>query len=138
MARLAAGYCVAVVALIAATTVQAAYQLGYTAESCDDLRPQRVPFIQDLIAGGGQPVYSPDGTRPVNFGSPTGFNNQPGAPSPNSPGNQAPRPDGQVIQPILMTTVSPYRIWVSENRYKRGKIMEGMARLCVAFVDPPS
>lgn len=112
-------------------STQAAFQLGYTAESCDDLRPQRVPFVQDLMAGGGQPIYRPDGT-PVNFGGPGGFN-QPVGPSPNSPGSfgNQPRPDGINIQPILMTTVTPYRIWVSENRYKRGKVMEGSYIICL-------
>lgn len=133
--------------------VRAITNLGYTAESCDDLKPAKVPFIQDLAGNNGY-GYSPDGTPIINHGQ-NGFNN-PGfnnhlVPSPNGPisnnpmnpmgGNipgtnlqnipanmvgSLPRPDGINYQPVLMTTLAPYRIFTSENRYKRGKAMEGM------------
>lgn len=114
------------VAVLSDSSVLAAFQLGYTAESCDDLRPTRVPFVQDMV-GMGNPSYGSDGLPLPNQG---GFNNRPNPSSQgfntfnNQPNNMA-RPEGVNIQPILMTTVSPFRIWTSENRYKRGKVMEG-------------
>lgn len=112
--------------------VMGAFQLGYTAESCDDLRPQRVPFVQDMVGVGGHPAFGPDGSPQFNP-SQGGFNNNPSRPNPsgqqtglgnvNKPLGSS--PDGQSVQPILMTTVSPYRIWTGENRYKRGKVIEG-------------
>lgn len=95
----------------------AAFLLGYTSESCDDLKPHRIPFVQDVIGQSGafQPGLGSNGL-PINV---PGFNR----PNPNGP--PANGPDGVNIQPVLMTTVTPYRIFTVDNRYKKGRAIEG-------------
>lgn len=90
----------------------AAFLLGYTSESCDDLKPHRIPFVQDVV---GQPGLGSNGL-PINA---PGFNR----PNPNGPAING--PDGMNVQPILMTTVTPYRIFTVDNRYKKGRALEG-------------
>lgn len=96
---------------------RAAFLLGYTAESCDDLRPHRIPFVQDVMgqSGGFQPGLGSNGL-PINA---PGFNR----PNPNGNANG---PDGVNIQPVLMTTVTPYRILTGDSRYKKGRAIEGL------------
>ncbi|XP_046464529.1 uncharacterized protein LOC124210482 [Daphnia pulex] len=92
---------------------RAAFLLGYTAESCDDLRPHRIPFAQDLMgqSGGFQPGLGSNGL-PIN------------APGFNRPNPNGPAADGVNIQPVLMTTVTPYRILTADSRYKKGRAIE--------------
>lgn len=108
---------VAIVIVVLCQPSRAAFSLGYTAESCDDLRPQRVPFVQDLM---GQPGVIQAGLGanglPINV---PGFNR----PSPSGTANG---PDGVNIKPVLMTTVTPYRILTSDSRYKKGRALEGL------------
>ncbi|XP_057374852.1 uncharacterized protein LOC130695774 [Daphnia carinata] len=94
----------------------AAFLLGYTSESCDDLKPHRIPFVQDVVgqAGAFQPGLGSNGL-PINA---PGFNR----PNPNGPAING--PDGVNVQPILMTTVTPYRIFTVDNRYKKGRALE--------------
>ncbi len=94
---------------------RAAFLLGYTAESCDDLRPHRIPFVQDLMgqSGGFQPGLGSNGL-PIN------------APGFNRPNPNGPAADGVNIQPVLMTTVTPYRILTADSRYKKGRAIEGL------------
>ena len=107
----------ATIILLLCDSHHAAFLLGYTAESCDDLRPQRVPFVQDLMTNTGviQAGLGANGL-PINL---PGFNR----PNPNGPINSG--PDGINLQPVLMTTVTPYRIVTSDSRYKRGRALEG-------------
>lgn len=108
---------VAIVVIVLCDSCRAAFLLGYTAESCDDLRPQRIPFVQDIMGqpGGLQPGLGANGL-PINV---PGFNR----PNPAIPGNG---PDGINVQPVLMTTVTPYRIVTSDSRYKKGRGLEGI------------
>lgn len=118
-------------------TVDAAFLLGYTAESCDDLRPQRLPFVQDVTGQSGQQAFRPQPFRPQ-ANIPASLNNQI-RPNPNSPSGFGPNtpigpnfnipgPDGLSIRPILMQTLSPYRIITGDTRYKRGRPMEGKSQ----------
>lgn len=105
-----------VVVVVLCDYSRAAFLLGYTAESCDDLRPQKIPFVQDIMGQAGlQPGLGANGL-PINI---PGFNR----PNPSGLGG----PDGVNVQPTLMTTVTPYRIVSSDSRYKKGRGLEGLS-----------
>lgn len=103
------------IVLLLCHSSRAAFLLGYSTGSCDDLRPQRIPFVQDLM---GQPGVIQSGLGanglPINV---PGFNR----PNPSGTANV----DGVNVQPVLMTTVTPYRILTSDSRYKKGRALEG-------------
>ena len=90
--------------------VVAVYQFGYTIQSCDDLRPRRA--LLDVM----NPQPNPQ------FINPSGNQLYPGISSPNGMSNQ----------PVLMTTLSPYRIRTNNNRYRRGGLIEGKCN-CIKF-----
>ena len=106
----------AIVAIAFCDCCRANFLLGYTAESCDDLRPHRIPFVQDVmgqadlhtgLGANGLPINLPGFNRPNPSGSISG-------------------PGGVNAQPTLMTTVTPYRIITSDSRYKQGRSLEGL------------
>lgn len=79
---------------------QGTYQLGYTVLSCDDLKPSPIA----AWGAGGSGSVATQVIRPINSGNPDS--------------------DGSG-QPILMTTLSQYRISVSDVRYRKGRMMTG-------------
>ena len=94
---------------------QAVCQYGYTIRSCDDFKPRRVETGEANCFQrnpSGNPSGRPAGSAP----SGTRFDQE---------GALAPSPDGHSNQPVLMTTFSPYRIWVESNRYRTGAVMKG-------------
>lgn len=122
--------------LLTMCAVDAAFLLGYTAESCDDLRPQRLPFIQDANGASGQRPFGPPPNIPVNLNNqirPNPNGQSFGPNTPINPNSNIPGPDGLSIQPILMQSISPYRIITGDTRYKRGRAMEGEWRSFTAF-----
>lgn len=107
---------VAIVLLLLCHSSQPALLVGYSVKSCDDLKPQRVPFVQDLM---GQPGVIQSGLGanglPINV---PGFNR----PNPTGTANM----DGINVQLAPVTTVTPYRIVISDSRYKKGRALEGL------------
>ena len=84
-------------------STRAITQYGYTMRSCGDFRPRRVD------ANSVEESRYPTGQQSGNFG-------------PSS--DVAAGPDGY-SQPVLMTNSAPYRIWIENNRYRRGGVMKG-------------
>lgn len=95
--------------LLVADSAIAINRYGYTMNSCGDFRPRRVDTnsVEGSHFGSGQHQSGSNRFGPSADGaaSPDGFG-----------------------QPILMTSFAPYRIWIENNRYRRGGVMKGPFR----------
>jgi len=99
-------------------SARAATQYGFTIRSCEDFRPRRVDVNSVEVSRFPAEQQQSGNNR---FG-----------PSADA----APSPDG-FGQPVLMTSFAPYRIWIENNRYRRGSVMKGCScysYLCISYL----